>query len=143
MVTSPSLSHLTPLSQLSSCLGSAPSPSSWSRLRVLSVAHCDLRRLGDSLQWTPGLARLDCSHNKMADTAGLELLSQLTHLNISYNRLDEVPTLHPDTPLSLLLLSYNNIEQLGPLSHLQHLVQSAWHWLVSWCDITLLRSTLI
>ena len=115
----------TPLSpQLSSCLGSAPHPSSWARLTVLNVSHCDLRRLGDSLAWAPALTKLDCSHNKISDSAGLELLSQLTHLNLSYNRLGEVPSLHPASALCVLLLSYNNIEQLGAITDLQHLVRS-------------------
>ena len=118
------ISHISPplSGQISSCLGSAPSVSAWTGLSVLKVSHCDLQCLGPCLQWTPGLTRLDCSHNAISDTSGLEMLSQLTHLNLSYNKLSQVPSFYPDLALSVLLLAYNNIEQLGPLTALQQLV---------------------
>ena len=103
-------------------MGSAPSVSPWTKLSVLKVSHCDLKCLGPCLQWTPSLTRLDCSHNAISDSSGLELLSQLTHLNMSYNKLYHVPTFYPDLALSVLLLGYNNIEQLGPITALEHLV---------------------
>ena len=89
---------------------------------MLKVSHCDLKCLGPCLELTPSLTRLDCSHNAISDTAGLEMLSQLTHLNLSYNKLTHVPTFYPDLALSVLLLGYNNIEQLGPLTALDQLV---------------------
>ena len=112
--------HLS--SQISSCLGSTPSVCPWPKLSVLKVSHCDLTCLGSCLQWTPALARLDCSHNAISDTSGLEMLRQLTHLNMSFNKLSHVPTFYPGLALSVLLLSYNNIEQLGPITDLKQLV---------------------
>ena len=121
MLTGTECPHISS-AQISSCLGSAPSVSAWTRLSVLKVSHCDLKCLGPCLQWTPGLTRLDCSHNAISDSFGLETLSQLSHLNMSYNKLSHVPTFYPDLALSVLLLGYNNIEQLGPIAALEHLV---------------------
>ena len=91
-----------------------------------------MKGLGPCLQWTPGLTRLDCSHNAISDSLGLEMLSHLTHLNMSYNKLSHVPTFYPDLALSVLLLGYNNIEQLEPIAALEHLVCWERHYLISW-----------
>ena len=55
---------------VSSCLGSSPSPGSWSRLTHLTVSHGHLTSLSSCLSLTPHLTHLDCSHNKVTQHSG-------------------------------------------------------------------------
>jgi len=108
---------------LSLCLGSQPTPSSWSSLSHLTMSHCTLTTLSSSLSCTPHLTHLDCSHNMLSTTPGLELLSNLSHLNLSYNNLSRVPPTHDQALMTHLSLAFNRLEQLSPLSDLLYLEQ--------------------
>ena len=57
----------------------------------------------------------------IADTTGLETLSNLCHLNLSYNHLSFVPLIHEQALLTHLNLAYNRIEQLLSLSEMLYL----------------------
>eukprot|EP00092_Neocalanus_flemingeri_P010449 GFUD01011260.1.p1 GENE.GFUD01011260.1~~GFUD01011260.1.p1 ORF type:complete len:1434 (+),score=529.61 GFUD01011260.1:103-4404(+) len=108
---------------LSACLGSQPTPSPWSSLSNLTMSHCSLTTLSAALSCTPHLTHLDCSHNQLSTTPGLELLSNLSHLILSYNHLARVPPTHDSALLTHLSLAYNRLEQLSPLSDLAYLEQ--------------------
>jgi len=108
---------------LSLCLGSQPNPSPWSSLSHLTMSHCSLTTLSSSLSCTPHLTHLDCSHNLLSTTPGVELLSNLSHLNLSYNNLSRVPPTHDSALVTHLSLAYNRLEQLSPLSELTYLEQ--------------------
>jgi len=108
---------------LSLCLGSQPTPSPWSSLSHLTMSHCSLTTLSSALTCTPHLTHLDCSHNMLSTTPGLELLSNLSHLNLSYNNLSRVPPTHDQALLTHLSLAFNRLEQLSPLSDLSYLEQ--------------------
>lgn len=108
---------------LSSCLGSQPTSSPWSSLSHLTMSHCSLITLSSSLSCTPHITHLDCSHNMLSTTPGLEMLSNLSHLNLSYNNLSRVPTTHDQALLTHLSLAFNKLEQLTLLSDLLYLEQ--------------------
>ena len=85
-----------------------------------------MKQLSHSLQLTPSLQVLDCSHNQVSDVVGLYELPSLVNLNLSYNLLTSVPDLQPSCCLVLtrLSLAYNKLEtlvgmeRLSALSHL-------------------------
>jgi len=108
---------------LSSCLGAQPAPSPWSSLSHLTMSHCSLATLSSSLSCTPHLTHLDCSHNTLSTTPGLELLSNLSHINLSYNNLSRVPTTHDQALITHLSLAFNKLEQLSLLSDMPYLEQ--------------------
>jgi len=108
---------------LYSCLGSQPTPSPWSSLSHLTMSHCSLSTLSSSMSCTPHLTHLDCSHNMLSTTPGLELLSNLSHINLSYNNLSRVPTTHDQALVTHLSLAFNKLEQLSLLSDMPYLEQ--------------------
>ena len=103
---------------LASCLSSLPpslpSPP-WSSLSSLTVQHCSLSSLGPALQHAPALTSLDCSHNRLTCSAGLEALAHLSCLLLAYNLLASLPCLHPEAPLTVLAMAYNRLEQVAGL----------------------------
>lgn len=110
---------------LAKCGGDLSSSNLWSELKKANFSHNRISDIGNSLELTLWLNRLDLSHNQLKSIEFINSLPNLKYLNISYNKLEKVPRFRGQIckRLQILLLNNNFIEDLSGLFGLSTLTQ--------------------
>jgi Leucine-rich repeat (LRR) protein len=111
-------------SLLASCLGdnSCQVDTPWSKLVTLSISHCNLLTLDESIRLVPNLEELDLSHNQLQSVEWIQDCVALTKLNLNHNRISDLSKLHGVLGnISILSLKANGISSLVGLEKLYSL----------------------
>lgn len=108
---------------LRACGGDKCGDQIWSELRTIDFSFNALRRIDDSLRWTPWVQKLNLSHNQLSvESLGpLKYLPNLKYLDLSYNQLEAIPKLAPEASRRLQLLRVKaNFIQVYLLSYSEY-----------------------